>query len=364
MSQLGLGMTEDDEDLWQQGSGPRRRRGGPAVLLAALVVAALVFAAGFFSIRWITAGEDFTGDGSGQVVVQVTKGETLRGIGEALTDAGVVRSVDAFTSAAAAEPRSKGIAPGGYLMRLGMSGEAAVAWMLDPASRDTSKVVVPEGLRMSQIVTAVAKATGLSDDAMQDALSRAPALGLPDGAEGVPEGYLFPATYEFPRGVSADEVVRTMIARSKQAAAEADLAHGAEALGLTPHQVLTVASLVQGESGIDDYPKVARVIYNRLAKDMKLQLDSTVNYGLGTSDLHLSAEQLASDTPYNTYVHAGLPPTPIGAPGQQAIEAALNPAKGKWLYFVTTDPAAGVTKFTADYDQFLRWKAQFQANSG
>jgi UPF0755 protein len=331
MSQLGLGMTEDDEDLWQQGSGPRRRRGGPAVLLAALVVAALVFAAGFFSIRWITAGEDFTGDGSGQVVVQVTKGETLRGIGEALTDAGVVRSVDAFTSAAAAEPRSKGIAPGGYLMRLGMSGEAAVAWMLDPASRDTSKVVVPEGLRMSQIVTAVAKATGLSDDAMQDALSRAPALGLPDGAEGVPEGYLFPATYEFPRGVSADDVVRTMIARAKPAPAEAALAHGAEARGLTPHQVRTVASLVQGESGIDDYPKVARVIYNRLAKDMKLQLDSTVNYGLGTSDLHLSAEQLASDTPYNTYVHAGLPPTPIGAPGQQANEAAHNPAKGKRL---------------------------------
>lgn len=363
MSQLGLGMTHEDEDL-QHGRRPRRRRGAPAVLLALLVVGALVFAAGFLSIRWLTGGDDFSGEGSGQVVVQVAKGETLRGIGADLAAAGVVKSTDAFTAAAAAEPRSSGISPGGYLMRLGMSGEAAVAWMLDPASRDVAKVVVPEGLRMSQVVAAVTKATGLSQDELDDALARASTLGLPDGAGGVPEGYLFPATYEFPRGVSADEVVRTMIARTEQAASELDLAAGAKALGMTPHEVLTVASLLQGESAIDDYPKVARVIYNRLAKNMKLQLDSTVNYGLGTSDLHLSAEQLASDTPYNTYVHTGLPPTPIGAPGDRAIEAALNPAKGPWLYFVTTDPSAGVTKFTADYAQFLRWKAQFQASGG
>ena len=217
---------------------------------------------------------------------------------------------------------------------------------------------------MSQIVTAVAKATGLTEESLQDSLSRAGSLGLPAGAEGSPEGYLFPATYEFPRDVTADTVIKTMIARSAQAADELDLTARAESLGMTAHEVLVVASLVQGEAAVDDYPKVARVIDNRLRDGIKLQLDSTVNYGLGTSDLHLSQSQLASDTPYNTYVVTGLPPTPIGAPGEQAIEAALSPAKGNWLYFITTDPAAKVTKFTKSYSQFLQWKAEFQANSG
>lgn len=364
MSQLGLGMTHD-EGLTDPGGRRPRRRGGPAVLVAFVVVGALIFAAGFLSIRWITGGsDDFAGEGTGQVVVEVSPGQALSRIGQTLADAGVVSSADSFTSAAALEPRSSSIAPGAYVMRLGMSGEAAVAWMLDPGSHDVARVVVPEGFRASQVVAAVAAATGLSEDALNASLARADELGLPEYANGSVEGYLFPATYEFPRDVTADEVVRTMIARSAQSATELDLETRAADVGMSPEEVLTVASLLQGESSMDDYPKVARVIYNRLQDGMRLQLDSTVNYGLGTSDLHLSQDQLASDTPYNTYVIDGLPPTPIGAPGERAVEAALNPERGKWVYFVSTDPAAGVTKFTKDYQQFLRWKAEFQASGG
>lgn len=360
MSQLGLGMVHDDE---VDGGGRRPgRRGGPAVILALVVVGALIFAAGFFSIRWLTSGGDYAGDGTGTVVVEVPKGASLRAIGQAMADAGVVASADAFTSAAAAEPKSSSIAPGSYVMKVGMSGSAAVAWMLDPASRDVAKVVVPEGMRLDDVVAAVSKATGLGTDDLEDSLSRADELGLPSDAQGSPEGYLFPATYEFSRDVTADEVIRTMIERSNQSAAELGLAEQAKTLGMTPHEILTVASLVQGEVAPSDYPKAARVIYNRLATHMPLQLDSTVNYGLGTSDVHLSADQLASDTPYNTYVHQGLPPTPIGAPGEAAVEAALTPAKGDWIYFITVDLKAGKTKFTSSYEQFTKWKRQLQGS--
>jgi peptidoglycan lytic transglycosylase G len=362
MSQLGLGMTPDD--LREPDRERERRRVNPAVVVALVALGAVIFLAGFLGVRAITADADFVGDGDGSVVVVVEKGDALRTIGATLADAGVVKSADAFTSAAADEPRSGSIAPGSYIMRTGMSGSAAVALMLDPASRDVAKVAVPEGLRMTQVVTVIATATGLPEDDILDSLARAGSLGLPRSAQGSPEGYLFPATYEFPRDVSADTVIETMIARTKQAERELELASRAKAMGLSAHEVMIVASLVQGESAIEDYPKVARVIYNRLAAGTKLQLDSTTNYGLGTSDLALTQDQLQSDTPYNTYVIDGLPPTPIGAPGDAALAAALNPAKGKWVYFISTDPAAGVTKFTADYDEFLQWKREYQAGSG
>jgi UPF0755 protein len=110
-----------------------------------------------------------------------------------------------------------------------------------------------------------------------------------------------------------------------------------------------------------DFGKASRVIDNRLSAGMRLQLDSTVNYAKGSSDLTLSSGDLAVDSPYNTYRVTGLPPTPIGSPSEAALEAALDPDDGEWVYFVTTDPDQGITKFTASYDEFLRFKAEFQA---
>ena len=140
---------------------------------------------------------------------------------------------------------------------------------------------------------------------------------------------------------------------------------GAAALGRTPYEILVIASMIEEEAKLDeDRAKIARVIYNRLKKGMPLQLDSTVNYALGTSELQLSAEQLATDSPYNTYKNKGLPPGPINSPGDAAIEAAINPASGSWLYFVTTDPKEQITEFATSYDDFLALKRKFQANVG
>ncbi len=364
MSHIGLGMTYDEPP---PGSPrPQRRRSGAIAVLVALLALAAIGVGAFLGLRslGITGTQDFEGEGSGSVVVVVEPGDTLTAIGSTLAGAGVVASTDSFVSAAAAEPRAVSIAPGSYEMREGMSGEAAVVRMLDPASRVVKRVAVPEGWRFERTIAAAAEGTGLSPESLEESLSRAGSLGLPTYAEGNPEGFLFPATYEFQPDVTADEVIESMLSRFDQAAGDVDLEGGAEARGLTPLQVVTIASLLQGESAPEDYDKVARVIYNRLDAGMPLQFDSTVNYALGTSDIQLSRDQLDTDSPYNTYKVKGLPPGPINSPGEAALQAALSPAKGSWLYFVATDPANGVTEFATSYDDFLQLKRKFQANAG
>ncbi|MCA0330084.1 MAG: endolytic transglycosylase MltG [Actinobacteria bacterium] len=362
MSQLGLGMDYDDEPRAR-----RRRSSGPLAVIIAVLMLGGVALAGYLGIRALTGGgsaDDYAGSGTGSVTVVVEKGDSLTAIGRTLAAAGVVASSDAFVSAAAANPKAESITPGAYALKEGMSGESAVALLLDPASRVVEKVVIPEGLRVSEIIPVITKATGLTEDEVKDSLSRAGKLGLPAYAEGEVEGFLFPATYEFQPGASADQVVKAMLTRFNQAADAVDLEAAAKKRGITPKDAVIMASLVQGESAPEDYDKVARVIYNRIDDDMRLQFDSTVNYALGTSEIQLSKDQLATDSPYNTYRYKGLPPGPIGSPGEQALEAVLAPAKGTWLYFVATDPANGVTEFATSYDDFLVLKRKFQANAG
>ena len=362
MSQLGLGMEYDDDHGRR---GPRRRGAGAIAVVVSLVLLGLVAGLAVFGIKALTgSSSDFTGDGSGNVTVVVKKGDTLTAIGRTLADAGVVASVDAFVGAASADQRASSIAPGTYVLHAKMSGEAAVALMLDPSSRAVEKVVIPEGWRLEKILAATSRATGISQDELKDSLSRAGSLGLPAYAEGNVEGFLFPATYEFEPKSTADDVVKAMLERFAQASKDLELVKLAKARGLTPLQAVTMASIVELEAAPDDYDKVARVLYNRLDKGMRLQVDSTVNYALGTSVLQLSAEQLATDSPYNTYKVKGLPPGPIGSPGEAALQAVLNPAKGSWLYFVTTDPKNKTTEFATTYAQFLALKKKYQANVG
>ncbi len=363
MSQLGLGMAADDTT--GAARPPRRDRSGARPVLVAVAALLAVALAVFLGLRSLgSSANDFQGAGDGSATVVVVQGDSLRQIGRTLAAAGVVADEGSFVDAASSDPRAQSIAPGTYALRQHMSGEAAVALMLDPSSRQVRKLVIPEGWRMERIVTAAAKATGLSTDALKESLSRAGTLGLPAYAEGSPEGFLFPATYEFQPGSTPDAVVSAMLKRFDQAAAQADLENAAKAIGRTPLEVLTVASILEIEAGPGDYAKVARVIYNRLKAGMPLQLDSTVNYALGASTLKLSAEQLKTDSPYNTYLNKGLPPGPIDSPGDAAIAAALNPASGSWLYFVTTDPKTKKTEFATTYADFLVLKKKFQSNAG
>ncbi|GAA2378607.1 hypothetical protein GCM10010404_38590 [Nonomuraea africana] len=225
-----------------------------------------------------------------------------------------------------------------------------------PSPARPAVLTVKEGLRLSETLSLLASATGKPAKDFVRAAEDGEALGLPAYAKGRLEGFAFPGTYEVSPSASPGEVIAAMVTRFKRAAEDVELPEGARRLHRTPLEVLTVASIIQAETfDKRDMPKVARVIYNRLNRRpaMRLQLDSTVMYGLKTYGVRATSKDLTSSSPYNTYRHAGLPPGPIGNPGVDAIEAALKPATGPWLYFVITDPGKRVMKFAASEAEFM-----------
>ena len=308
---------------------------------------------------------DYVGDGTGSVQVEVHPGQSLSAIGQTLVAAGVVKSVTAFSDAANNNEAAKSIQPGTYQVRLGMSAASAVALMVSPTSLIGGRVTIPEGLRISRMEQIVA--TGDSTIKVADieaALGRPGDLGLPEYAVGRPEGFLFPATYNVDSTTTATQLLKQMVARFQQTATATNLANGAAKLKLSPYQVVTIASLIEAEvKRPQDYPLVAEVIINRMHKNTPLELDSTVNYALGTTKPFLSASDLKTPSPYNTYVNKGLPPTPIDSPGQAALLAALNPAQGNFIYFVTTDPTTGDTTFTASQKEADALRVLAQKNA-
>lgn len=173
---------------------------------------------------------------------------------------------------------------------------------------------------------------------------------------------MFPATYELTGAETAEGLLAALVKRFGVSSVNLDLETRADAAGRSPYDVLIVASLVEAEVAPEDFSKAAAVVYNRLELDMPLQFDSTVSYALGINELQLTAEQIETDSLYNTYANKGLPPTPINSPGDAAIEAALNPAKGEWLYFVAVGPNSTETKFAKTYERFLKLKQQFREN--
>ncbi len=288
---------------------------------------------------------DYATGGTGQAIVQVQTGQSATAVGERLVTLGVVASVRAFELAAEHSTNSRGLEPGFYRVHKQMKASLAFALLLNPASRIQDKITIPEGWRISQIETALGARSGIPMADYQRALSNPGALGLPSYANGNPEGYLYPATYLVEPNMSATTVLQGMVNRFNQEAAAINLALAAQQAHSTQSQVIIVASLLQAEGGaIADYPKIARVIANRLAAGMPLQFDSTVLYGLGKFGTTVTYQQINSNTPYNTYKHQGLPPGPIDSPGNAAIQAALHPASGNWLYFVANKN--GVTKFS------------------
>ena len=223
-----------------------------------------------------------------------------------------------------------------------------------PRSTPTTYTVnVAGGARTSDVVDTLVASTHLTRAAVDAALENPDALGLPAEAKGRVEGYLASGTYTVTATQSATDVLAAMVSRQKDALAAAGVPGAAAGRDLSVHQLLTIASIAAAEGIPDDYAKVSRVVYNRLAKGMPLQMDSTVNYAKDTRTLRLTEKDLAEASPYNTYRHKGLPPGPISNPGPRALAAAARPANGPWLYFVLAD-RDGRSFFTADYQAFLK----------
>jgi peptidoglycan lytic transglycosylase G len=359
-------MSHSGADLKTGGGGSRagRRRAerrGPSrgsrllrTLVLILVLAVLAF--GFVKVKNFVAGPaDYTGQGKGKVVVEVPQGANGQQIADVLASKDVVKSAEAFYQVSLDDARAQSIQPGFYQLRKQMSAKAALAALVDKRNRVEGKVVVPEGSRVGPIVQAIARGSEITAKQVTAVLDQPKELGLPAEAKDNPEGYLFPATYTVEPGTSARTLLRQMVAKTLDVEKRLDIDARARSLNLSKEQVLTVASILEYEANrAADYPKVARVLYNRLKKNIALQLDSTVSYvSKRKGDVWTTPEERASTSEYNTYKHTGLPPGPIGSPGEKTIEAALNPAAGDWLYFVP-DFEKGTTVFSdnlADHEK-------------
>jgi UPF0755 protein len=347
--------------------GGRKRRGGCACLTVLLVLGGGVGGALYFGYHAYESRfgppPDYSGQGGTEVQVTIPSGSTLTAMGNILKQAGVVKSVDAFTKAAGDNPKGTSIQAGIYVLRHQMAAKNAVTMMLDPKAQ--SVLIVSEGMRDSAVYTAIDTKLGLAKGTTAAvARKESGSLGLPSWAghhanvKDPLEGFLFPARYSVGSKTKPAALLKQMVAQAADEYQKDDVTGEAKSLGETPYQVVTVASLVQAEGLTDDdFGKVSRVIDNRIAKDMTLGFDSTINYAKGRSTLNTTSADTKDPSPYNTYNHKGLPPGPIGNPGHAAVLAALHPTQGDWLYFVTVKP--GDTRFTASYAQHQKNVAEF-----
>ncbi len=358
-----------------------RRTRGTAVLVASILL--IVGLIAWIAIARSGSGADFQGTGNGEEqVVEIPEGSSISALGPELEKRGIVRSNNAFQSAAAANPDANDVKPGFYRLEGGMSAEAAVAALADPANRITPLQVyggatlmdvnVVGGqtrlgiLSMIQQVTCGDNPTPecVNVEKLNDVAANAdPAdLGVPEWARETVaaragdakrlEGLIAPGEYIIDPDASAGAILNDLISRSAKQYDETGIAKRAEGVGLTPYELLTAASLVEREAPAGEFDKVARVILNRLKEPMRLEFDSTVNYGLPTVEVATRTEDRERVTPWNTYAMDGLPQTPIASPSIEAIEAMENPAEGNWLFFVTVDEN-GTTIFNDTFEQHL-----------
>jgi UPF0755 protein len=327
----------------------------------ALAIFVLMVGFLYFEFRPQSAvGETPTQVGSAVVEIEIQPGASITEIGNVLKSAKVLATTREFVQAAADNPQSSQIGPGRYLIQQGISADQAIIVLLNPDSRIGVKIVVPEGARSSQVATNIANALEIERDEVLAIMADRELVPLPDWVKGNIEGTLYPATYRFEEGVSAEEILNTIVTRFNRAVEVSNLLQRAELAELDPYDVLIMASIIEKEVPPVDFPKAARVMLNRLARGMLLQVDATLNYGLDTNTLVFNSEELAQPNDYNTYLNPGLPPTPISNPSETSLSAVLNPEEGEWLYWVTINLDTKETKFAVTNDEFLVYKREFQ----
>ncbi len=328
-----------DADADDDFPDPVGRGRGLIVLLIILALLAGIVGGGWF---WVSRQIDPPGDPGVEVAVNVPRGASAGDIANILDAEGIVADGRMFSVFLRLEGDGA-FQAGTYSLRKRMSfREAMRILQAGPSIPAAQRLVIPEGYRLEQIAQRVGELPGRDGaqflDAMRSGAVRSPYA--PDGSKNL-EGLLFPETYLVDLGDDETAIARRMVDEMASVAEEVGISDAKNKVGLTPYEVLIVASLVEREAKLDvDRPKIAQVIYNRLKKDMPLQIDATTVYELG-GVTRVFQKDLEKDGPYNTYTRRGLPPTPIAAPGKASIEAALNPTAGDWLFYVVTETNGG-----------------------
>jgi UPF0755 protein len=307
---------------------------------------------------------DYSGTGDGQAAtITILPGQIGSDVADSLAKAGVTKTAAAFYDLLLKQKTAPNFEPGTYKLEKQMSAQAALTALSNPANRVVSKVVIPEGSTVAQILARLSTKTGVKLSDLQAVAADYKQFKLPAGAPSL-EGFLFPATYEFDPGTTALQEIQAMVTRMNQAMVQHKVPAASEL------KVLTLASIIQKEGANNaDFYKVSRVFTNRLAKHMALQSDATVSYGAGSKSIETTPAQRANAADkYNTYAHVGLPIGPISSPGDAAIDAALHPVAGPWLYFVLVNGYTGQTVFSttvAGQDAAVKqWDAWLKAHPG
>jgi len=346
--------VERRDQAKRQGGGRRRSL---LILLAFFLVLVTVA---------VVAGNYYRTQTSGvgpkvPVTVVVPEGVTGAQVADLLEANGVIHSTFLFRLALRLRNQSSGFEAGEYHLTTNMGFSQLIATLQKGPVVHAVRVTIPEGLTVAQTAERLAPSL---DGVRRGSFVRAATSGtyslppyLPAGKPTV-EGFLFPNTYDFLKDTTDDAAIKRLLAEFQTEAKGLPWQH-ARTLHVSDYQVVVVASMIEREAKFPaDRPKVARVIYNRLARGMKLQVDATVLYALGRNTTTITDQDLQVKSPYNTYLHAGLPPTPIASPGLASLRAALSPAVGNWLYYLAID-TAGHERFTSSYAQFIAWKNQF-----
>jgi UPF0755 protein len=359
----------DDYDDYDDDYGPPPRRSRKKlwlILLASAIV--VVVGLGFGAAQALGYGfySDYSGDGSGDVLFQVNSGDTVRDMAANMAQQGIVASADAFVKAARHSSKVANVQPGYYVMEQKMSAASAVTkltkstsrvgelqvqagWQLDDTTATSGKVTkgILSHIADSTCATLNGKSTCLSVQDLENTIENTDpaALGVPTWAVSAVsaadpkhrlEGLILPGIYQLKPGETAVETIKRLLAESDAQLQAAGLPSSTQQnSGFSTYQILTMASIIERESGTKaDMPKIARVLYNRLALPMNLQLDSTVDYALDRPMIATSPSERPGAGAYDTYNNPGLPPTPISSPSATAIQAAMNPTPGTWLFFV------------------------------
>jgi len=327
-----------------------------AILLVAIIVvgggSAYVLRGQLRAVIDTISGADFQGSGSGQVEFVIKSGDTGETVASNLVKMGVTKNFSFTYKRIIA--RNSQFVPGTFKLHKGMAADKALDLLGDPSSKLVTRVTVKEGLRINNVLSLLSKASSIPLNEFENAVKDPTVYGLPGNIPNM-DGYLFPATYEIEPGARATDIIRQMVDRmsselNKFGVKDADR-----------HRVLTMASIIQKEARqTPDFYKVSRVFYNRIDKGMHLQSDATVSYGSGGTTVTTTDSERADGNGYNTYVHAGLPIGPIGAPGSTAIDAALHPAEGTWLYFCAINLKTGETVFSTTYADHGKAVKQWQ----
>jgi UPF0755 protein len=390
MSELGLAWEDEERPRHRRhaASAPaRKKKGGGgktflALFLSLLVIGCLGFGvyAGVDRVKGFFTAEDYNGGGTGEVTVEVLPDQFAADIAGTLVEKDVVKSAKAFVDAAKKDERSKKLQPGFYKLRKQMKASDALDLMLNPKSRLVNKVTLAEGLTYQDTYKKLAEVTKIPYEQFEAAGKDPKALGLADfwfvrgdGKQIAPglEGFLFPATYDFPPNVDATGVLKIIIARFNAEVQKLGFADAVQDnLRISPFEALIAASIAQVEGLDKDHPGIVRVLYNRVYTGKFpcscLQIDSSVNYylritgkGAKPSTELLESELHNKNNPYNAHDVPGMPIGPISNPSSNALAAAMAPPKHDYFYFMAINQAGdtGYAKTWPEFEQLMKQAA-------